>query len=101
MGRATAIFFAPPPVELGRGQRVEYHLIPFTKSISKILIPNFVRVPTNERYITYQMGFSFCRRGHDLRLELVGAKGSKIKFRPSICPLCKFNQIWYVSYSHE
>ena len=33
-------------------------------SISKIFIPNFVCVLTNERYKTYQMGFSFCHIGH-------------------------------------
>ena len=30
-------FLAPPPGALGRGQKVKYHLITFTKSISKIL----------------------------------------------------------------
>ena len=34
------------------------------KPISKIFIPNFVCVLTNERYKTYQMGFSFCCLGH-------------------------------------
>ena len=33
-------------------------------SISKIFIPNFVCVLTNERYKTYQTGFLFCRLGH-------------------------------------
>ena len=42
---------------LGRGQKVKYHLISITKSISKIFIPNFVCVLTNERYKTYQTGF--------------------------------------------
>ena len=64
MGRATANFLAPPPGALGRGQKVKYHLISVTKSISKIFIPNFVYVLTNERYKTYQMGFLFCRMGH-------------------------------------
>ena len=32
-------------------------------SISKICIPNFVYVLTNERYKTYQIGFSFCHIG--------------------------------------
>ena len=41
-------FFAPPPGALGRGQKVKYHLISFTKSISKIFVPNFVCVLTNE-----------------------------------------------------
>ena len=38
MGRATAIFLAPHPWALGRGQKVKYHLISITKSISKIFI---------------------------------------------------------------
>ena len=33
-------------------------------SISKIFIPNFVCVLTNERYKTYQKGFLFCPLGH-------------------------------------
>ena len=52
------------PRALGRGQKVNYHLISITKSISKIFIPNFVCVLTNERYKTYQEGFSFCRLGY-------------------------------------
>ena len=39
MGRATSIFFLP--CSLGRGQKVKYHLISITRSISKIFIPNF------------------------------------------------------------
>ena len=39
-----------PPGALGRGQKVKYHLISITKSISKIFIPNFVCVLINERY---------------------------------------------------
>ena len=33
-------------------------------SISKIFIPNFVVVLTNERYKTYQTGFLFCHTVH-------------------------------------
>ena len=58
-------FLAPPPGALGRGQKVKYHLISITKSISKTFIPNFVCVLTNERYKTYQMGFSFVGLGWD------------------------------------
>ena len=91
-------FLAPPPGAIGRGQKVKYHLIIITKSISKIFIPNFVCVLTNERYKTYQTGFLFCRLGHAPGVGL-----------PAVCPLCylllnhwtKFNQIWCVSYSHE
>ena len=33
-------------------------------SISKMFIPNFKCVPTNERYKAYQTGFLFCHTGH-------------------------------------
>ena len=52
-------FLAPPTGALGRGQKVKYHLISITKSISKNFVPNFVCVLTNERYKTYQTGFLF------------------------------------------
>ena len=61
--------FGPAP---RRGQKVKYHLILITKSISKIFIPNFVSVLTNERYKTYQTGFIFCRLGHALGVGLGG-----------------------------
>ena len=62
--------FAPPPRALGRGQKVKYHLISITKSISKSFITNFVCVLTNERYKTYQTGFLVCRLGHALGVGL-------------------------------
>ena len=42
-------------------------------SISKIFIPNCVCVLTNERYKTYQTGFSFCYLGHAPGMGLWGA----------------------------
>ena len=66
------------PWALGRGQNVKYHLISITKSISKICIPNFVCVLTNERYKTYQTGFSFCFLGHAPGVGLWGAGGAKV-----------------------
>ena len=63
-GARKVIFLAPPLGALGEGQKVKYHLISITKSISKIFISNFVFVLTNERYKTYQKGFLFCRLGH-------------------------------------
>ena len=65
------------PWALGRGQNVIYHLISITKSISKICIPNFVCVLTNERYKLYQTGFSFCCLGHAPGVGLGGAWGVK------------------------
>ena len=67
------LFLAQPPWALGRGQKVKYHLISITKSISKIFIPNFVCVLTNERYKTYQTGFAFCPQGRAKRVGLWGA----------------------------
>ena len=85
MGRATAKKkLATPPGALGRGQKVKYHLISNTKSISKIFIPNFLRVLTNERYKTYQKVFLFCRLGHALGVGLGGCLGAKIKFSPAV-----------------
>ena len=49
MGRATALF-VPSQGVLGRGQKVKYHEISITTSISKMSIPNFVCVRTNKRY---------------------------------------------------
>ena len=65
-------FLALPPGALGRGQKVKYHLISITKSISKIFFPNFVSVLRNERYNTYQTFFLFCRLGHALGVGLGG-----------------------------
>ena len=62
------------PGALGRGQKVKYHLISITKSISKSFIPNYVCVLTNERYKAYQTGFLFCRLGHALGVGLGGAR---------------------------
>ena len=73
-----------PPGALGRGQKVKYHFISITKSISKIFIPNFVCVLTNERYKTHQTGFSFCPLGHAPGMGLWGAggaQGAKKKFK--------------------
>ena len=53
---------------------------------------------TNERYKTYQTGFSFGRLGHAPGVGLggtVGGCGVKKKF------FAKFNHIWCVSYLHE
>ena len=70
-------FLAPPPGAFGRGQKVKYHLISITKSISKIFVPNFVCVLTNERYKTYQTRFGFCPLGHAPGVGLWGAGGAQ------------------------
>ena len=73
----SKLFLAPPSGALGRGQKVKYHLISITKSISKIFIPNFVCVLTNERYKTYQTGFSFCHLGHAPGVGLWGTRSAQ------------------------
>ena len=77
-GACNRNFFWPrPPGALVRGQKIKYHLISFTKSISKIFMPNFVCVLTNESYKTYQTGFSFCCMGHSPGVGLCGARGAQ------------------------
>ena len=52
-------------------------------SIPKIFVPNFVCVLPNERYKTYQTGFSFCRLSHAPGVWLRGAgvpRGGQIFF---------------------
>ena len=71
--RSVKLFLALPPGALGRGQKVKYHLISITKSISKIFILNFVCVLTNERYKAYLTGFSFCCLG-----GTYGSRGAKV-----------------------
>ena len=63
---------------LGEGQKIKYHKISITKSISKIFKPTFVCLLTNKRYETYKTGFSFSCLGHAPGLGLEGARGSKI-----------------------
>ena len=46
-------------------------------SISKIFIPNFVCVLTNERYKTYQTGFLFCLLGHAPGMGFWGTRGAQ------------------------
>ena len=77
MGRATSNFFCPAPWGPRRGQKVKYHLISITKSISKISLPTFVCVLTNERYKTYQTGFSSRPLGHAPGVGLWGAGVAK------------------------
>ena len=61
--------------KFGPGEGSKGQIISITKSISNIFIPYmyFVCVLTNERYKTYQTGFSFCHLGHSLGVGLWGA----------------------------
>ena len=67
-------FFCPAPWgpwEVSKGQ-ISLNI---TKSIPKILKPNFVCLLTNERYKTYQTEFSFGHLGHALGVGLLGTVG--------------------------
>ena len=78
MNGTQSQFFWPTPWGPGEGSKVKYHLISITKSISKIFIPNFVCVLTNERYKIYQTGFSLCSLGHAPGVGLWGAGGAVV-----------------------
>ena len=68
------------------------HKVNFIDFSTKLVCPL-----TNERYKTYQTGFSFGHLSHAPGVGLWGTVGgwkSKKKIQ-------KFNQIWYVSYLHE
>ena len=75
MGCAMSNFILARPS--GEGSKGEIYLISITKSFSKIFIPNFVCVLTNERYKTYQTGFSFCCLGHAPGVGLWGTGGAQ------------------------
>ena len=73
-GTCNGTIFGAPEA-LGRCQKVKYHLISITKSISKILKVNYVCLLTNERYKTYQTGILFHRLGHAPGVGLGGTFG--------------------------
>ena len=70
------------PCPLGRGKKGK---VSFIKSISKISKPNFVCLLTNERYITYQMGFYSVTwvmpQGWDLEVHLGCQNSTKFGLR--------------------
>ena len=82
-GACNSNFFGPAPwggVKRSNIIYIIYHIISITKSISKIFMPNFVCVLTNERYKIYQTGFSFCHMGHAPQGWDFGALGGQIFF---------------------
>ena len=80
MGRATASFsFAPPPL-WGPGEGSKGHIsfnFNYNVNFNDFHSKQIVCVLTNERYKTYQTGFSFCRLGHARERKLWGAGGAK------------------------
>ena len=73
MGRATANFFSPRPLGPWRGvKRSNIFYFQLQSHFQR-----FLCFLTNERYKTYQTGFSFCRLDHALGVGLRGAGGSQ------------------------
>ena len=71
-------FLGPAPRALGRGQKVKYHLISITKSISKIFIPNFVCVLTNEKIQNISDGIFIQLPGSCPRGGTLGRMGAQV-----------------------
>ena len=57
-------FFGPVPWGPGEGSKGQISFNFNYKVNFKYFVPNFVCVLINERYKTYQIGFSFCPLGH-------------------------------------
>ena len=94
-------FWVPAPWGLGEGPKGKISLNLNYKVNFKGFKQNFVYLLTNERYITYQRGFSFGHLGHAQGWDVGvpgggGGGGGGVNF---FFP--KFNQIWCVCYSHE
>ena len=95
----TFLFWPRPLGPWGGAKRSNIIKFQLLSQFQRFLKPNFVCLLTNERYKTYQTGFSFGRLGHAPGLGLGGTMrglgGSKKFF------FRKFNQIWCLSYLHE
>ena len=77
MGRVTSNFLAPP---LGPWGGVEGQIsfnFNYKVNFKDFFIPNCVCVLTNNRYKTYQTGFSFCRLDYAPGVRLWGASGAQ------------------------
>ena len=72
MGHATTKIFWTRPQGHWGGVKDQISVNFNYNSTSKIFIPNFLCVLTNDIYETYQTGFSFCRLGHALGMGLGG-----------------------------
>ena len=77
MGCATAHFFGPAPWGPGEGPKgqISLNIIKFQLLSQFQRFLNFVCLLTNERYKTYQTGFSFGRLGHAPGVGLGGTLG--------------------------
>ena len=77
MGRATSIFLGPIPWGPGEGSKGQIFnfncKVNFKDFYSKLCV-----CFTNERYKTYQTGFSLCSLGHAPGVGLWGAGGAQV-----------------------
>ena len=76
----STIFSVTAPWGLGEGPKGQISLNLNDKVIFKVFKPNFVILLTNEKYITYQTGFSFGRLGHAQASDLGVPWGWGVKF---------------------
>ena len=87
MGRATAQLFWPRPLgPWGGAKRSNIIKFQLLRRFQIFFKPNFVCLLTNERYKTYQTGFSSICLGHAPGVELCDYRGVGVIFPP------KFNQ---------
>ena len=94
MGPATAFLFCPATWGGAKRSNIIKYLISITKAISKVFKPSFVCLLTNEKYIAYQMRYSFGQLGLAPGVGLgdtLGGWGVQNYF------LQKFNQILFVN----
>ena len=66
-------------IKIGPGPGEGSNIIKFQlqSQFQRFFISNFVYVLTNERYKTYQTGFSYCRLGNAPGVGLCGAGGAQ------------------------
>ena len=78
-GACNGTFFGPAPLGPGEGPKgqISLNIIKFQlqSQFQRFFKPNFVCLLTNERYKTYQTGFSFGRLGHAPGVGLGGTVG--------------------------
>ena len=96
MGGSTAHFILTPP-PWGRGQKVKYHQISITKTVSKLLEQNFVCRLTNKRYKTYQTGLKDTGRGQISPSIILSLLNHSTKFGMLVTPIngaCNRTFLW-------
>ena len=78
-GACNSKFFAPPPGGPGEGSKGQISFnFNYKVNFEDFYTKRCVCVLTNERYKTYQTGFSFCCLGHSPGVGLWGAGGAQV-----------------------